>query len=256
MAVDLTGRTASHQTEAVIVSTARTPIGKAYRGALNATPGAALGAHAVAAAVERNELDPNRDRRRGHGRLARRGHHRHEHLPRQVVLRAGLPVETAGVTINRSSSQDLQTIAIAAARLIVDGATAVVAGGLESISLAENEHLNRYMVEDPWLVERKPEIYMSMIETAEVVSKRYDVPRDAQDAFALESQRRTAAAQAAGRFDDEIVPQRSRPTSWSSTAKRVPPTTSASRSNATNATAPTPPRRLSLASAPSSRAAA
>ena len=132
--------------------------------------------------------------------------------------------------------------------------TAVVAGGLESISLVQNEHLNRYMVEDPWLVEHKPEIYMSMLETAEVVAERYDVPRDAQDAFALESQRRTAAAQAAGRFDDEIVPI--------TTDKLVvdretgPTHHDASRSTATNATAPTPPRTLSPASAPSSRAAA
>jgi acetyl-CoA C-acetyltransferase len=205
MTVDLTGRTASHQTEAVIVSTARTPIGKAYRGALNATPGATLGAHAVAAAVERSGLEPTEiddvvmGGSLGEGTTGM-------NISRQVVLRAGLPVETAGVTINRYCSTGLQTIAIAAARVIVDGATAVVAGGLESISLVQNEHLNRYMVEDPWLVERKPEIYMSMIETAEVVAKRYDVPRDAQDAFALESQRRTAAAQAAGRFDDEIVP--------------------------------------------------
>ena len=122
------------------------------------------------------------------------------------MLRAGLPVGTAGVTVNRFCSTGLQTIVMAAQRVIVDGATAVVAGGLESVSLVQNEHMNQYMAQDPWLVEHKPEIFMTMIETAEVVAERYGIARDAQDAFALESQRRTAAAQAAGRFDEEIVP--------------------------------------------------
>ena len=192
-------------TEAVIVSTARTPIGKAYRGALNATPGATLGAHAVAAAVERSGLDPEEIDDVIVGGSLTEGT-TGANIARQIVLRAGLPAATAGVTVNRFCSTGLQTIAMAAQRVIVDDATAVVAGGLESISLVQNEHMNQYMSQDPWLLEHKPEIFMSMIETAEVVAKRYSIDRESQDAFALESQRRTAAAQQAGRFDAEIVP--------------------------------------------------
>jgi acetyl-CoA C-acetyltransferase len=127
-------------------------------------------------------------------------------IARQVVLRAGLPVNVAGTTVNRFCSTGLQTIAMAASRVIVDGVPAVVAGGLESISLVQNEKLNTYMHEDPWLVEHTPSIFMSMIETAEVVAERYGVTREAQDEYSVRSQQRTAAAQEAGRFDDEIVP--------------------------------------------------
>jgi acetyl-CoA C-acetyltransferase len=193
------------QTEAVIVSTARTPIGKAYRGALNATSGATLGAHAVAAAVERSGVDPAEIEDVIVGGSLTEGT-TGGNIARQVVLRAGLPVETAGVTVNRFCSTGLQAIVMAAQRVIVDDATAVVAGGLESISLVQNQHMNQYMSQDPWLLEHKPEIFMSMIETAEVVARRYSIDREVQDAFALESQRRTAAAQQAGRFDAEIVP--------------------------------------------------
>ena len=195
----------TRSTEAVIVSTARTPIGKAYRGALNATHGATLGAHAVAAAVERSGMQPEAIEdvimggSLGEGTTGM-------NIARQIALRAGLPVQTAGVTVNRFCSTGLQTIAMAASRVIVDGATAVVAGGLESISATQNEHTNQFMAEDPWLREHKPEIFMTMIQTAEVVAERYGISRQEQDAFALESQRRTAEAQAAGRFDDEIVP--------------------------------------------------
>jgi acetyl-CoA C-acetyltransferase len=195
----------SGATEAVIVSTARTPIGKAYRGALNATHGATLGAHAVSAAVERAGLQPDAiddvimGGSLGEGTTGM-------NIARQIALRAGLPVQTAGMTVNRFCSTGLQTIAMAASRVIVDGATAVVAGGLESISATQNEHTNQFMAEDPWLREHKPEIFMTMIETAEVVAARYGISREDQDVFALESQRRTAEAQAAGRFDDEIVP--------------------------------------------------
>jgi acetyl-CoA C-acetyltransferase len=190
---------------AVIVATARTPIGKAYRGALNATHGATLGAHAVTAAVERAGLDPAQIDDVIMGGSLTEGT-TGANITRQIVLRAGLPVETAGVTVNRFCSTGLQTIAMAAHRVLLDDATAVVAGGVESISLVQNEHANTFMAEDPWLVEHKPEIFMTMIETAEVVARRYGIDRAEQDAFALESQRRTAAAQAAGRFDDEIVP--------------------------------------------------
>ena len=195
----------SNGTEAVIVSTARTPIGKAYRGSLNVTPGATLGAHAVRAAVERSGVDPLEFDDVIMGGSLNEGA-TGGNIARQIAIRAGLPIETAGVTVNRYCSTGLQTIAMAAYRVIVDEATAVVAGGLESISLVQNEHANNYMAEDPWLLDHKPEIFMSMIATAEVVAERYGVSREVQDAFACESQQRTAAAQAAGRFDAEIVP--------------------------------------------------
>jgi acetyl-CoA C-acetyltransferase len=191
--------------EAVIVATARTPIGKAYRGALNATHGATLGAHAVTAAVQRSGLDPAEIDDVIMGGSLTEGT-TGANITRQIVLRAGLPVDTAGVTVNRFCSTGLQTIAMAAHRVLLDDATAVVAGGVESISLVQNDHANTFMAEDPWLVEHKPEIFMTMIQTAEVVARRYGIERSDQDAFALQSQQRTAAAQTAGRFDDEIVP--------------------------------------------------
>jgi len=195
----------NHQTEAVIATAARTPIGKAYRGSLNATHGATLGAHAVSAAVERSGLEGSEIDDVIMGGSLTEGT-MGANISRQIVLRAGLPVGTAGVTVNRFCSTGLQTIVMAAQRVIVDGAAAVVAGGLESVSLVQNEHMNQYMAQDPWLVEHKPDIFMTMIRTAEVVAERYGIARDDQDVFALESQRRTAAAQAAGRFDQEIVP--------------------------------------------------
>ena len=148
MTVDLSGRTASHHTEAVIVSVARTPIGKAYRGSLNATSGATLGACAVTAAVGRAGLEPEAEIDDLSWGVRWRGHDR-PNIARQVVLRAGLPVQTAGVTVNRYCSTGLQTIAIAAHRVLIDDASAVVAGGLESISLVRNDHPNRYMARDP-----------------------------------------------------------------------------------------------------------
>jgi acetyl-CoA C-acetyltransferase len=192
-------------TEAVIVSTARTPIGKAYRGSLNATYGATLGAHVVKAAIAGSGLESSdvedviMGGSLGEGTTG-------ANIARQIVLRAGLSADTPGVTVNRYCSTGLQTIAMAAHRVIVDGARVVVAGGLESVSLVQNEHANTYMAQDPWLVEHKPEIFMSMLETAEVVAQRYRITRETQDEYALESQRRTAAAQAAGRFEDEIAP--------------------------------------------------
>ena len=190
--------------EAVVVSAARTPIGKAYRGSLNVTHGATLGAHAVQAAVERAGLDPAEidDVIMGGSLLEGTTG---GNIARQIALRAGFPAQVAGMTLNRYCSTGLQTIATAAQRVIVDGAGAIVAGGLESISLVQNEHMNAHFAQDPWLVGHKPQIFMTMIETAEVVAERYGVDRETQDAYALESQVRTAAAQEAGRFDDEIV---------------------------------------------------
>ena len=191
--------------DAVIVSIARTPIGKAYRGALNFTHGATLGAHVVAAAVERAGIDGSEvdDVIVGgallEGTLGL-------NIARQVALRAGLPVAVPGMTVNRFCSTGLQTIALAAQQIRGGQSRIVVAGGLESISLVQNEHMNTYEAKDPWLTEHMPEIFMTMLETAEVVAARYGVGREAQDEYALMSQQRTAAAQRAGRFDDEIVP--------------------------------------------------
>src|SRR5437879_328483 len=192
-------------TEAVIVSTARTPIGKAFRGAFNLTHGADMGGHVIRSAVERAgiELGEVEDVIMGCGfPEGATGHN----IARQAALRAGLPVTTAGTTVNRFCSSGLQAISIAAARVQVDRVPIVVAGGLESISLVQNEHLNLHRFREPWLEEHKPEIYMSMIETAEVVATRYYITREKQDEYALLSPQRTAAAQRAGRFDAETVP--------------------------------------------------
>jgi len=192
-------------TEAVIVSTARTGIGKAYRGALNNTHGATLGGHVIAEAVRRARLEPGEVEDVVMGCALPEGATGHN-IARQAALRAGLPVTTAGTTVNRFCSSGLQAISIAAARVLVDRVPIVVAGGLESVSLVQNEHMNLHRFREPWLEEHKPEIYMSMIETAEVVATRYYITREKQDEYALLSQQRTAAAQRAGRFDAEIVP--------------------------------------------------
>ena len=191
--------------EAVIVSTARTPIGKAYRGAFNNTHGADLGGHAIAHAVARAGVDPAEVEDVLMGCAMPEGA-TGGNIARQCALRAGLPVTTGGATINRFCSSGLQAIAMAAQRVIVDGAPVTVAGGLESISLVQNEHQNKHRANNPWIDENKPELYYSMIQTAEVVSNRYGVARETQDEYALQSQMRTAAAQQAGRLDDEIVP--------------------------------------------------
>jgi len=190
--------------EAVIVSTARTPIGKAYRGAFNDTYGATLGAHAVSHALARSGIEPGEieDVIMGCGRAQGATG---ANIARQVALRAGMPTEVSGLTVSRQCSSGLQAIAVASQRVIVDGVPAAVAGGLESISLVQNEHANTYYAQDPELLELQPDIFMSMLETAEVVAKRYGVSREAQDEYALSSQRRTAAAQAEGRFEKEIV---------------------------------------------------
>ena len=191
--------------DAVIVSTARTPIAKAFRGAFNNTHGAELGGHAVKHAVERAGVDPDEveDIIMGCGlpEGATGGN-----IARQIAMRAGLPITASGVTVNRFCSSGLQAIAMAAHRVMVDKVPVMVAGGLDSISLVQNDHQNRYRYTDDWIMENKPAIYMSMLETAENVSERYDIGREAQDAYALQSQMRIAAAQQAGRLDDEIVP--------------------------------------------------
>jgi len=191
--------------DAVIVSTARTPIGKAYRGAFNNTYGATLSGHVVQHAVSRSGIEPDEieDVILGCGRPeATTG----GNIARQAALRAGLSTGVSGLTVSRQCSSGMQAIAVAAQRIIVDGVPACVAGGLESISLVQNEHTNVHYRHDPELREMHPDVFMTMLETAEVVADRYGVSRDMQDEYALSSQKRTAAAQEAGRFDAEIVP--------------------------------------------------
>jgi acetyl-CoA C-acetyltransferase len=191
--------------DAVIVSTARTPIGRAYRGAFNNTHGAVLGGHVIRHAVERAGLEPAAVEDVVMGCALPEGA-TGQNIARQAALRAGLPVTTAGMTVNRFCSSGLQAIAIAAQRVVVDRVPVVVAGGLESVSLVQNEHMNLHRLREEWLETHKPEIYMTMIETAEVVAKRYYITREAQDEYALASQQRIAAAQREGRLDAEIVP--------------------------------------------------
>ena len=191
--------------DAVIVSTARTPIGKAYRGAFNDTHGAVLGGHVIAQAVARAGVDPTEVEDVIMGCGLPEGA-TGSNIARQCVIRAGLPVSTSGTTVNRFCSSGLQAISIAAQRVLVDAVPVMVAGGLESISLVQNEHFNNYRLVEPGVQERKPGIYYPMLQTAEIVAARYGISREAQDEYALQSQQRTAAAQEAGKFDDEIVP--------------------------------------------------
>ncbi len=191
--------------EAVIVSTARTPIGRAKRGAFNHTHGADLGGHVIRHAVERAGLDPAEVEDVILGCGGPEGATGFN-IARQAVFRAGLPASAAGAVISRDCSSGMQAIATAAHRVIVDRVPIMVAGGLESISLTGREERNQSYAQNDWLSENKPSIYDPMLETAEVVAERYQISREAQDQFALESQQKTAAAQNAGRFDDEIVP--------------------------------------------------
>jgi acetyl-CoA C-acetyltransferase len=191
--------------DAVIVSTARTGIGRAYRGAFNNTHGATLAGHVIKHAVERARVEPGEVEDAILGCALPEGA-TGQNIARQAALRAGLPVTTGGVTVNRFCSSGMQAIAMAAHRVIVDRVPVMVAGGVESISLVQNEHFNNHRLQEPWIVERKPELYMPMIDTAEVVARRYYVTREAQDGYALASQQRTAAGQKAGRFAKEIVP--------------------------------------------------
>jgi acetyl-CoA C-acetyltransferase len=191
--------------EAVIVSTARTPIGKAYRGAFNNTQAQALGGHAIAEAVRRAHVDPAEVGDVIMGAALQQGS-TSSNPARQAALRAGLPTSVAGMSLDRQCASGLMAIATAAKEIVFDGLDIAVGGGLESISLVQNEHYNHFRAQDPELAERLPGLYMTMLETAEVVAERYGVSREAQDEYALQSQQRTAQAQAEGRFKDEIAP--------------------------------------------------
>jgi acetyl-CoA C-acetyltransferase len=191
--------------EAVIVSTARTPIGKAYRGAFNDTQAQTLAGHAVAEAVRRAGVDPAEVEDVVIGAALQQGSSGYN-VARQAAIRAGLPLSVPGMTIDRQCSSGLMAIATAAKQIVHDGMTIAVGGGVESVSLVQNEHRNQYRAQDPWLVEHRPDVYMTMIETAEIVAERYQVTREAQDEYALQSQQRTAAAQTAGRLDEELAP--------------------------------------------------
>ena len=189
--------------DAVIVSTARTAIGRAYKGGFNATPGATLGAHSLRPAIERAGIDPAEIDDVLWGDALQQGAQA-GNLARQVALRAGCPVTVSGMTIDRQCSSGLMSIATAAKQIVVDNMDVVAAGGQESISLVQTKEMR--VQPDPELMAMHGAIYMPMLQTAETVAQRYGISREAQDEYALQSQQRTAAAQAAGKFDDEIVP--------------------------------------------------
>ena len=189
---------------AVIVSTARTPLAKSWKGAFNMTHGATLGGHVVKAAVERAGIEPGAVEDVLMGCANPEGA-TGWNIARQIALRAGLPISVAGLTVNRFCSSGLQTIAMAAQRIISGEGDVYVAGGVESISCVQQE-MNTHMFQDSWLMEHKPEIYWPMLQTAEQVAKRYQIPKERMDRFGAESQQKACAAQAAGRFVDEIVP--------------------------------------------------
>ncbi len=191
--------------EAVILSTARTPIGKAYKGAFNNTHGATLAGHAVKKAVEEAKIEPALVEDCLLGCAMPEGATGHN-IARQVAIRSGLPVTTPGATINRFCSSGMQAITMAAQRIISEEIETCVAGGLESISLVQNEHQNSFMAQEDWINKHKPELYYSMIQTAEVVSERYNISREAQDEYSLQSQNRMARAQNEGFLDKEIFP--------------------------------------------------
>jgi acetyl-CoA C-acetyltransferase len=191
-------------TEAAIVSTARTGLGKSWKGAFNMTYGATLGAHSVQHAVARAGIDPAEVEDVIMGSTFGEGT-TGGNIARQIALRAGLPITTAGLSINRFCSSGLQSIALAAQRVMTEGAEVIVAGGLESISCVQNE-ANTHMRRDPWIDEHKPTLYWSMLQTAETVAKRYNISKEAQDEYGVRSQLRAAAGQAAGKFKDEIAP--------------------------------------------------
>ena len=190
--------------DAVIVSTARTPLCKSWKGALNMTHGATMGGHVVKAVLERAKLDPAEVEDVIMGCANPEGA-TGQNIARQIALRAGMPVTVSGMTVNRFCSSGLQTIALAAQRILAGEADIFVAGGVESISCVQNE-ANKYMLKDAWLEQNKPEIYWPMLATAEMVSKRYKIGREAQDRYGALSQQRAAAARAAGKTKDEIVP--------------------------------------------------
>ncbi len=188
--------------DAVIVSTARTPIGKAYRGAFNNTTPQALSAHAIEHAVKRAGVDPSEISDVVWGSALQQGHSG-GNIARQAAIRAGLPVTVAGMSLDRQCASGMMAIATAAKQVVMDGMDVVIGGGSESISMVQTPEMR--VKGDPWLKENKPEIYMSMLETAETVAARYNVSRERQDAYAAESQKRTHEAQEAGKLDDEVV---------------------------------------------------
>ena len=191
-------------TQAVIVSTARTPLCKSWKGAFNMTHGATLGGHAVKAAVERAGIEGGEVDDVIMGCATPEGA-TGSNIARQALLRAGLPVTTSGVTVNRFCSSGLQTIALAAQRIIAGEGDIYVGGGVESISCVQQE-ANKHMLADPWLQKNKPEIYWNMLQTAEQVAKRYNIPRERMDQYGAQSQQRATAARDAGKFDAEIAP--------------------------------------------------
>ncbi|MGH1373451.1 MAG: acetyl-CoA C-acyltransferase [Cellvibrionaceae bacterium] len=191
--------------DAVIVSAARTPIGKAYRGAFNNTEAPSLSSFAINAAVERAGIDAAEIDDCVWGAALQQGSQGYN-IGRQVVMASGLPVSVSGMSLDRQCSSGLMSIATAAKQIVMDGAPVALAGGCESISLVQNEHMNLHRMVDPKAIAHAPNIHMPMLDTAEIVANRYNVSRDAQDEYALQSQQRTAAAQEAGKFDDEIVP--------------------------------------------------
>lgn len=191
--------------DAVIVSTARTPIGRAYRGAFNNTQGQSLAGHAIKHAVERAGIDPGEVDDVVMGCALQQGS-TGQNVGRQAAVVAGLPVTVAGMSIDRQCASGMMAIATAAKQVIHDRMPIVVGGGVDTISLVQNEHMNLHRAQDPVALEKAPHLYMSMLETAEVVAKRYEISREQQDEYGLQSQQRTAAGQAAGHFDDEIVP--------------------------------------------------
>ncbi|MGW0455185.1 acetyl-CoA C-acyltransferase [Gordonia sputi] len=193
--------------EAVIVSTARTPIGRAYRGAFNNTQAQELAGHAIAHAVSRAGIEGGEVEDVVLGAAMQQGSTGFN-IARQALLRAGLPNSVSGMSVDRQCASGLMAIATAAKQIVDDGMEIAVGGGVESISLVQNDHANNYRAQDPWLVANVGDIYMPMLQTAEIVAERYGVSRERQDELALISQQRTAAAQEAGRFDDEIVPLR------------------------------------------------
>ena len=191
-------------THAVIVSVARTPLAKSWRGAFNMNHGATLAGHAIAQAVARAGIDPGEVEDVILGCANPEGA-TGMNIARQAALRAGLPASVAGVTVNRFCSSGLQSIAMAAHSIVQDGSPIVIAGGVESISCVQGE-MNQHMLRDPWLVQHLPDVYLPMLQTAENVAARYEISRERQDEYGARSQQRAAAAQAAGKFTDEIAP--------------------------------------------------
>ena len=191
-------------TEAVIVSTARTPLCKSWRGALNMTHGAKMGGHVVHAALERAKVEPQEVEDVIMGCATPEGA-TGGNIARQIAVRAGLPVTVSGMTVNRFCSSGLQSVALASQRVLAGEGGIYVAGGVESISMVQNE-MNKHHYQDEWLHRHKPEIYWPMLQTAEYVSRKYNIAREAQDRYGVESQQRAAKGRAAGKFKDEIVP--------------------------------------------------